>query len=121
MSRHGEFVALVIEQMALFGCPYVRAMFGGYGLYRDDCIFAIIADDRLYFKADAVTRLAFEAKGLRPFTYVAGAKRVSLHYFEAPPEVFEDPEVMQVWAQQAYAVALRSKKVKRVSRRQTRE
>lgn len=68
MARRSDFVELVAEQMAAVGGLRIRAMFGGYGTYRDDCMFALIADDRLFFKADATTRADFEARGLRPFT-----------------------------------------------------
>jgi len=110
MSRHSEFVEFVIDQMTPVGRPRVRAMFGGYGIYRDDRIFAIVVDDRLYFKADPVTRAEFEAKGLRPFTYVVRGKSVTMQYFEAPPEVFEEPDAMRDWSQKAYEAAIRAVK-----------
>ena len=43
MSRRSEFVEFVTEQMSFIGGLRVRAMFGGYGVYRDDYIFAIIS------------------------------------------------------------------------------
>jgi len=94
-------VEFVTEQMSFIGRLQVRAMFGGYGLYQDDRIFAIIVNDRLYFKADSVTRAEFELKGLSPFTYIAGGKSATMQYFEAPPEVFEEPEAMRSWVQKA--------------------
>jgi DNA transformation protein len=109
MSRYGAFVELVVEQLALLGRPRVRALFGGYGVYHNGCRFAIIADDRLYFKADALTRADFEAIGSSPFTYVARGKPVTLGYFEAPPEVFEDQEAMRRWADRAYEAARRAR------------
>jgi DNA transformation protein len=77
MSRRSEFVEFIAEQMSFVGGLRVRAMFGGYGVYRDDRIFAIIVDDKPYFKADSVTRAEFEEKGLSPFTYVARGKSVT--------------------------------------------
>ncbi|MEO6697538.1 MAG: TfoX/Sxy family protein [Gammaproteobacteria bacterium] len=112
MPRRSEFVELVIEHMAPIGRLRVRAMFGGYGVYRDDCMIAIIADDRLYFKTDPITRSDFEAKGLNTFTYAVRGKPVTMHYFEAPPEVFEEPEAMRSWAQKAYEAAIRARKNK---------
>ena len=112
MPRHSEFVEFIIGHMACIGKPRARAMFGGYGIYLDDCMFAIIADDRLYFKTDSTTRAEFEAKGLSPFTYIARNKTVTLQYFEPSPEVFEEPEAMRDWAQKAYGVALRARKTK---------
>jgi DNA transformation protein len=89
-------------------------MFGGHGIYRDDIFFAIIVDDRLYFKADVATSQEYTARGLAPFTYVARGKTVTLHYYEAPPEVFDDAEAMRLWAQQAIGVALQAKRTKKV-------
>ncbi len=109
MSRSSEFVEYVIEQMAPIGRLRVRAMFGGYGIYLDDYFFAIIVDDRLYFKADSTTRGEFEAKGLSPFSYMARGKLVTMKYFEALPEVFEEPEAMHLWVQKAYGAAIRAR------------
>lgn len=61
----------VAGQKAFVGGLRIRAMFGGYGIYQGGCMFVLIADDRLYFKADATTRVEFEAKGLSLFTYIA--------------------------------------------------
>jgi DNA transformation protein len=108
MARRSDFVEFVAEQMAFVEGLRIRAMFGGYGIYQDDCMFALIADDRLYFKADATTRAEFEAKGLSPFTYVVRGKSMTMQYFEAPPEVFEEQEAMRSWAQKAYGVAFKA-------------
>lgn len=108
MSRRSEFVQFVIEQMSFIEGLRVQAMFGGYGVYQDDCIFAVIVDDRLYFKSDPIIRGEFEAKGLCPFTYIARGKSVTMQYFEAPPEAFEEPEVMRDWVQKASRVAVMS-------------
>lgn len=109
MLRRSGFVELVTEQMSFVEGLKVRAMFGGYGVYQNSCIFAIIVDDRLYFKADTVTRSEFAARRLGPFTYVARGKSVPMQYFEAPPEVFEEREAMQGWVQMAYGAAVRAR------------
>ena len=35
-----------------------------------------------------------------------------MQYFEAPPEVFEEPEVMRSWAQEAYGAVDKAKGTK---------
>ena len=121
MPRHSEFVEFVIEQMTPIGGLRVRAMFGGYGIYQDDLMIAIIEDDRLYFKADHATRDDFEVRGLGPFTYIARGKSVTLQYFEAPPEVFEDTEEMRSWVRKAHDAAVRAGKNKVAVRRGSRD
>jgi DNA transformation protein and related proteins len=110
MARRSDFVDFVAEQMAFVDGLRVRSMFGGFGIYQDGCMFALIASDRLYFKADATTRAEFEAQGLGPFTYVARGKDVTLQYYEAPPDVFEQQEAMRAWVSLAVETALRARR-----------
>lgn len=116
MARQSEFVDFVIELLAPIGEVRARAMFGGYGIYQRDTMFAIIVDEQLYFKADDITCREFTEQGLLPFTYASRGKTITMQYYEAPPEVFEEPEAMQNWAQQAIQAALRTKRDKKSSR-----
>lgn len=108
-GKKQDFVAYIEEQMASFGSVESKAMFGGFGIYKDALMFALIADGQLYLKADEASVDEFLAKDLRPFTYEAKGKVSSLKYYEAPPEAFEDPEIMALWAQKAYDCALRKR------------
>lgn len=111
-KAQSEFVTFVIEQMSFIHGLRARGMFGGYGIFQNDCMFALIIEDQLYFKADAITRSEFEAKGLNPFTYAARGKLVEVQYFEAPPEVFDEIDEMQNWPHKALTVAMKAKKSK---------
>jgi|APFre7841882724_1041349.scaffolds.fasta_scaffold20583_2 DNA transformation protein len=113
MAKRSDFVEFVAGQMAFFDGLRIRPMFGGYGIYQDDCMFALISDDRLYFKADATTRAKFEARDLGPFSYAARGKSVTLQYFEAPPDVFEEQEAMRTWVRMAYETALKASRGRR--------
>jgi DNA transformation protein len=117
MARHSEFVEFVLELLTPVGAVRARAMFGGFGIYRGDTFFAIIVDDKLYFKADQVTCREFTARGLSPFTYTARGKTITMQYYEAPPEVFEESEAMQYWAQRAVGAATRAKSSKKLPAR----
>jgi DNA transformation protein len=117
MARHSEFVEFVLELLAPIGAVRARAMFGGFGIYRGDTFFAIIVDDKLYFKADQATCSEFTVRGLSPFTYSMRGKTVTMQYYEAPPEVFEEAEAMQNWAQQAVGAATRTKSGKKLPAR----
>jgi DNA transformation protein len=103
------FVDYLLEQMALVGSVQARKMFGGYGLYLDGCMFAIVVDGELYFKTDAASRPAYIAEQLPPFSYRRQGKPVTLAFHQAPPAVFDDPETMRHWAGQAYRVARTAK------------
>lgn len=109
MVRHPEFLDYVVEQMSFIRGLHVRAMFGGYSVYQNDLIFAIIVKDVLYLKTDAVIQRDFDEKGLLPFTYVAQGKFVSMQYFEAPPDVFEEPNSMRNWVEKALGASIKQR------------
>ncbi len=105
-----EFLEFVLEQMAQLRGLRSNRMFGGFGIYQHELFFALIADDRLYLKADAGSRADFLARNLAPFTYPRRGVTASLNYYEAPPEVFDDTDSMKVWAEKAIAAARRAAK-----------
>lgn len=103
----------VLDILAPFGDITCRAMFGGYSLYRNGIIFAIIADDMLYFKVDDSNRPDFEEKASEPFTYEVKSKRVSMSYWQVPLEVMEDETQLIAWVEKAYEVGRKSVKLKK--------
>jgi len=107
--RRNEFVAHVLELLAPSGSVTARRMFGGFGIYRDGLMFALVADDVLYLKTDGTNRGEFEAAGSEPFAYHARRKRVILSYWRAPEEALDNGATMLAWARSAYAAALRAK------------
>ena len=107
-----QFVAHCLELLGSVGAARSRRMFGGHGLYVDDLFIGLIAFERLYLKADTLTRASFEAAGCQPFVYDGAGKSVTMAYFSAPEEAMESPPLMQPWARLALAAALRARALK---------
>jgi DNA transformation protein and related proteins len=108
MRKASEFVELAVEMLRPFGEVTPRRMFGGWGLYRDGVFFALIAGDTLYFKSDDENRAQFERSSPGPFVFEKKGERIVTHYYAAPEDAFEDPQVMARWARLGYAAALRA-------------
>lgn len=90
-----------------------RAMFGGWSVYKAGVIFAIIADDRIYFKVDDTNRTDYERYDSRPFVYAQGNhKPTTMSYWELPEEISEDREQLCVFVQRAVEASLRAKRRK---------
>jgi DNA transformation protein and related proteins len=113
VTRSNEFVEFVLEGLQPLRGVSARRMFGGWGIYKDGVMFALIAYDQLYLKVDDGNRAAYEDAGLPHFTYAEKGKPIRMPYREAPSEGFDDPEILCAWAREAYAAALRTKKHKR--------
>jgi DNA transformation protein len=97
-----SYVEFVLEQLAPLGTISARAMFGGYCLYCDGVVFALIANSVLYLKANAETKSAFLERDLQAFRPFEDKKAV-MQYYVAPPEIFEHPEAMNEWVGRAIA------------------
>jgi DNA transformation protein and related proteins len=93
-----------------------KRMFGGWGISIDGLTLAIIADlgggEKLWLKADEVTRGRFEAEGCERFTFQMKNKLASMGYYTAPEEAMDSQDAMRPWAQLALECALRARAAK---------
>lgn len=114
-----ELIAYLLEVFELFGPVTLRKMFGGYGVYHDGLMFALVADDTLYLKADAENVRYFDEQGLGQFEYHRDGKVAKLSYYQAPVECMEEREQAAIWARRSYDAALRAQRKKRKSKTDT--
>jgi DNA transformation protein len=109
MAVSDEYLAYVLDQLANVGPVQSRHMFGGAGLYLHGVFFALIAEDVLYLKVDDSNRRDYEAAGMSPFQPSPGKPTV-MQYYEVPPEVLENTDMLRDWAQKALNVARRARR-----------
>lgn len=110
MSSSKEFVDYIKDLLEPFGVDKIRAMFGGYGVYKNGLMVALIAENELYFKAGKDESKVFEDAGSEPFTYDTGTKKVKMSYFKVMQEIIEDDEMLEMWFNLAYQAAVKAKK-----------
>ena len=117
MNSEKEFAEHVIELMNEFGEVSAKRMFGGYGIFREGLMFALIADSRHYLKVDPENQAEFEKRDQEPFTYLRKDREAQLSYFSCPDEAFQTPRVMNQWAELGWQAALRADQAKPRNRR----
>jgi DNA transformation protein len=101
------------DLFAPLGGVVFRRMFGGLGIFRDGRMFALVAGDVLYMKADAATSPSYAAEGSGPFVYAGmRGKATAMAYWQVPERLLDDPDEFVAWARAAFAVALRTQKAK---------
>ncbi|MBT2324588.1 TfoX/Sxy family protein [Variovorax paradoxus] len=103
-----EFVQSLHEVFERFGRIEIKRMFGGHGIYHEGRMFALVARDTLYLKADPQSVAHFERLRLPAFEYQREGKTAQMSYREAPAEVFDDRDEAALWARRAWEAALRS-------------
>jgi DNA transformation protein len=107
MSGNADFVAYLLELLQPLCRCSARRMFGGYGVYGDGLMFALVFDGRLYLKVDDLNKPEFVAAGCEPFVYEGQEKPIEVSYWTVPEAALESSEDMAPWARRALAAALR--------------
>ena len=99
MAVSKEYYQSVMERLEPLGEVTGKTMFGGYGIFFQGLMFAVISDDVLYFKVDPTNLDDYEKAGSTKFPH-------GLNYWEVPEDVFEDNAVLPEWARKSINVAL---------------
>lgn len=90
-----------------------KGMFGGYGLWAEEGLFFGIVDSgRVYFRTDATTRPAYDARASTGFRYAPG-EPPSETYRSVPDDVLADAAALLAWAEDAVDATRRAKPAKR--------
>ena len=119
MARESEFLNDLLYRLAPLGAR-ARSMFGGFGVYIDDTMMGLVADDVIYFKTGDGNRSDYEDMGAGPFEYTGKrGKPISMSYHQVPDDIFEDTDALIAWALKASAEAKASKKPAKPGRRRT--
>ena len=111
-SAKQQFRDQVVSRLNFVAPVTSRGMFGGYGLYLEGVMFALIAYETLYFKVDDENREDYLAAETGPFIYNRNGKSIEMSYYQLPDAVFEDVEVLAEWVEKAHAAARRAKQKK---------
>lgn len=109
MPDENSFVEEVLDLLHHTGSVSSRKMFGGYGIFHNGLMFALIADNELYLKADKLSIPFFEANDCLAFSYrKTGGKEYKMSYYQAPESFFEDTEQTELWTKRAQDAAFRA-------------
>ena len=113
MAVSAPFREFLEDLLAGLGPIRIKAMFGGAGVYADELMFGLIADDVLYLRADAETEPAFTEAGSAPFRYpTRDGEHLTMGYWRTPEDALDDPEAAVEWARLALGAARRKQAAK---------
>ncbi len=93
-----DYADYIVDKLSGIGDVSSRAMFGGYGIFNEGLMFALISDGVLYFKVDDSNREMYEKAGSSKFQH-------GISYWEIPTEVFEDTIRLYEWADISIGIA----------------
>ena len=97
MAPNQEYLDYVLELLAPLGGVSGKSMFGGFGIFHDGAMFALISGASLYFKVGDANRAGYEQAG--------SAQYQPMPYYQVPIEVLEDTGKLLDWARASTVVA----------------
>lgn len=108
-KKKPEFVEHLLDLLTPLGEINARSMFGGWGFYRGGRMFALVAFETFFIKADDENRAVFTDRSLAPFRYeMRPGKWNEMSYYQPPPEALESPAELCRWARLGLEAAQRA-------------
>jgi len=106
MKASPEYLHFIMDKLSPINGIRSRAMFGGYGIFCGDSMFALIAEDTLYFKVNESNRAVYKKAQSKPFPH-------GISYWEVPAEVIEEDSKLLDWANLSMDIARSAPKKRR--------
>ena len=104
MTVSNHFLLHAVESMSHVAPVSYRRIFNGYGIYHQGVQFAIVINDRLYFRADDSSRGLYLAKRMTAFLPATLATGES-NFFQLPDDVLTHPAELIFWMRIAVEAA----------------
>lgn len=104
MTTSHAYVDRVIANLSRVAEVSYRRIFNGVGIYHRGVQFALIINDKLYFRADDDSRPLYMQHGMSAFQPRA-AVQVESCFFQLPDHVLTHPSELQYWVRIAVEAA----------------
>ncbi|MDD9196340.1 TfoX/Sxy family DNA transformation protein [Aliivibrio sp. S3MY1] len=69
-----------------------RSMFGGFGVFIDDTMFALVVQDKLHLRSSQETINLFKEQGFEPYVYKKRGFPVVTKYFALSEDCWHEPD-----------------------------
>ncbi|MGL5109846.1 MAG: TfoX/Sxy family DNA transformation protein, partial [Vibrio ordalii] len=102
------------DSMRLFeqlGRVKSRSMFGGFGIFVDDTMFALVVNDKLHIRADDLSTSRFKEQGYEPYIYKKRGFPVVTKYFALPDNCWQNPSLILRDAAVALEIAKQEREI----------
>ncbi len=113
MTTSRDFASYCCDLLESAGPCVAKRMFGGFGISTEGLNLALLVDlgegEKLWLKADNLSRSRYEAEGCARFTYDTKHGPRSVDYYSAPEEAMDSPDAMRPWAALALECAVRAR------------
>ncbi|MDX1301647.1 TfoX/Sxy family DNA transformation protein [Photobacterium sp.] len=93
-------------------CIRSRSMFGGFGIFAGETMFALVVNDKLHLRANADNEQEFKEAGLEPYVYKKRGFPVVTKHYAIPEQWWNDTSKILSQAKRSLAAAQQDKETK---------
>ncbi|OIQ26718.1 TfoX/Sxy family DNA transformation protein [uncultured Vibrio sp.] len=100
------------DSMRLFeqlGRVKSRSMFGGFGIFVEDTMFALVVNDKLHIRADSDSVKKFQQQGYQPYVYKKRGHPVVTKYYALPENWLDNQSTTLSEAKNSLDIAKKEK------------
>ncbi len=97
MAPDKRFHDQVMTSLIPLGSISSKPMFGGYGIFHEGCMFALISGNGLFFKVDDSNKSLYMQCGSKQYKLMP--------YYQIPADVFQDTAKLLEWAEKSVLIA----------------
>jgi DNA transformation protein len=115
MRIKSSLAAYVTEQLAFLGPISNRAIFGAVGIFIDERLLGIVADETLYLHTGPTNRDEYLARGCRQFKPYPNAFDLTTDHHQVPQDVVGDSALLKQWGERALQAAIEAAKAKQLA------
>lgn len=109
MAFDRALVEWAVEAMEPLGPVSMRQMMGTGTLYWEGRIFAVVDEEAIWFKSDAVSNAIWDEAGCERFTFTEkSGETVAMNYRRAPADCYDDADALRELAGVAIAATQRA-------------
>ncbi|OOF15492.1 MULTISPECIES: TfoX/Sxy family DNA transformation protein [unclassified Salinivibrio] len=102
-----------MKLFAKLGSIKSRSMFGGFGIFCEDTMFALVVNNTLHLRAGKENEALLKKQGLSPYVYKKRGFPVVTKYFAIPEYWWDDQDKLLTEAKEALDVATRDRTLKK--------
>lgn len=104
MNLSHAYLDRVIANLSRVAEVSYRRIFNGVGIYHRGVQFALIINDKLYFRADHDSRPLYLQRGMSAFQPRV-AVQVESSFFQLPDDILSQPDELRYWIRIAVEAA----------------
>jgi DNA transformation protein and related proteins len=115
MRIKSSLASQITAELSFLGAISNRAIFGAVGIFIDDRLLGIVANDVLYLHTGPSNRGDYESRGCRQFKPYPNAYDLTTDHHQVPDEVLNDPAELKVWGERALKAAIEAARIKQLA------